>query len=185
MFARSIPACAGEPPSRTLRSTLLNWGLSPRVRGNHSLHGCNPPNHRSIPACAGNRQDPAARILEFRSIPACAGEPTSCSPVSEWIPVYPRVCGGTSVSVQAASLAVGLSPRVRGNPENPLDPGSLQRSIPACAGEPSRRSEIGTPNTVYPRVCGGTKFHLYQRQITLGLSPRVRGNRTGGCEQEG
>ena len=71
-----------------------------------------------------------------RSIPACAGEP------AEWIDpqpceeVYPRVCGGTKVAVGNFQRAIGLSPRVRGNLENPMDGEDQMRSIPACAGEP-------------------------------------------------
>ena len=68
----SIPACAGEPVSHHLRrrslrvyprvcggtarasaSALVNWGLSPRVRGNPSMRCCWPTSHGSIPACAG------------------------------------------------------------------------------------------------------------------------------------
>ncbi len=33
---------------------------------------------------------------------------------------------------------------------------------------------------VYPRVCGGTAFHLLQLHLLAGLSPRVRGNRSRG-----
>ena len=68
----SIPACAGEPPDALLdgwrcpvyprvcggtdvrrRRRPTATGLSPRVRGN--LHRKRPrlPDHRSIPACAG------------------------------------------------------------------------------------------------------------------------------------
>ena len=50
--------------------------------------------------------------------------------------VYPRVCGGTTVSEWV------IVPK-RG-------------SIPACAGEPSVREPEIQANAVYPRVCGGT-----------------------------
>ena len=50
------------------------------------------------------------------------------------------------------------------------------RSIPACAGEPTRRrSTIPSPR-VYPRVCGGTRLYGYAQLLIMGLSPRVRGN---------
>ena len=71
---RSIPACAGEPPSAaasrysprvyprvcggtddSVMSVMYSWGLSPRVRG--------------------NRYDSAGRLSCQQSIPACAGEP--------------------------------------------------------------------------------------------------------------
>ena len=52
--------------------------------------------------------------------------------------VYPRVCGGTAILDGIYAIAIGLSPRVRGN--RCLRPKSTirQRSIPACAGEPGR-----------------------------------------------
>ena len=90
----SIPACAGEPNSRTSSATgprvyprvcggtiiadrakLTGTGLSPRVRGNQNRRG--------------------QRRHGSGSIPACAGEPVLTS-LGHWEgPVYPRVCGGT------------------------------------------------------------------------------------------
>ena len=72
-------------------------GLSPRVRGN--LAGC-PVSFR----CEG-------------SIPACAGEPYLVNAANADAGVYPRVCGGTLPSTTRRIATVGLSPRVRGNPE--------------------------------------------------------------------
>ena len=54
--------------------------------------------------------------------------------------VYPRVCGGTFRSYHHA------------------EPGNLNGSIPACAGEPALRA-------------------IMQSLEREGLSPRVRGNR--------
>ena len=90
----SIPACAGEPATRSsaprgcpvyprvcggtfTSESLMNsqWGLSPRVRGNRRLRDCNRPGFGSIPACAGE--------------PICATTPRLVARV------YPRVCGGT------------------------------------------------------------------------------------------
>ena len=69
---RSIPACAGEPgialspppiagvyprvcggTNTILRLPLVNWGLSPRVRGNLQPLLVGMARTRSIPACAG------------------------------------------------------------------------------------------------------------------------------------
>ena len=92
-----------------------------------------------------------------------------------YLPVYPRVCGGTFLIRKRKGSDKGLSPRVRGNLRAPAP--ALRRSIPACAGEP-RRDEGGvTRRKVYPRVCGGTTFHHCQFFNGQGLSPRVRGNR--------
>ena len=173
---RSIPACAGEPrhiagpglPSRVYPRVCggtdfggpleaEQWGLSPRVRGNHSF-GCQ-------------------YYYPSRSIPACAGEPLGRLHQAIPMEVYPRVCGGTEIGVFAASRALGLSPRVRGNRLwRTLGIGAVG-SIPACAGEPNRSSGLRSRKKVYPRVCGGTPLRRTTRIPRFGLSPRVRGNR--------
>ena len=174
----SIPACAGEPDWRLdevrppgvyprvcggtgswLGFLGTVWGLSPRVRGNR-------PRIRQ------------AGIMK-RSIPACAGEPGGGRLSLAAAGVYPRVCGGTEYRDVLQAIAVGLSPRVRGNHMAKGQKDTTTRSIPACAGEPTNANGEVLPDTVYPRVCGGTR---YRRQIAGyfgGLSPRVRGNRLG------
>ena len=173
---RSIPACAGEPACmgtslyvsrvypRVCGGTKQWWvldqcysGLSPRVRGNRSMARVNTPLLRSIPACAGEPQSPLS--------------PSSCESV------YPRVCGGTNCAHSRISPMTGLSPRVRGNPVCGYPAGSRNRSIPACAGEPSKVILPAYFYWVYPRVCGGTLFGAEEPERKDGLSPRVRGNR--------
>ena len=156
ILAGSIPACAGEPPPSAPGLTLCR-ALSPRVRGN--------------PRSAHSRSHSAG------SIPACAGEPSSARPTSCSIPVYPRVCGGTSCGLPLWSGEGGLSPRVRGNHKDDRHAQPHLGSIPACAGEPSTTPPFGIPARVYPRVCGGTLRILLGVLRTIGLSPRVRGNR--------
>ena len=171
----SIPACAGEPPCarrgrsgrrvypRVCGGTLLwllpwlpEWGLSPRVRGNHGRLVCGV--------------DPVG------SIPACAGEPSPVSTSAARPGVYPRVCGGTRVLSMRNHGALGLSPRVRGNHGLVQLPLHRPGSIPACAGEPRYASSLSPWNRVYPRVCGGTLSRRSGIWATRGLSPRVRGN---------
>ena len=114
--------------------------------------------------------------LHHGSIPAYAGEPLTPASNLKWSRVYPRVCGGTPLPKFSDDLALGLSPRMRGNRVEALAIPFLQRSIPAYAGEPRlRRSALGF-HWVYPRVCGGTT-RLPDGQVRLwGLSPRMRGN---------
>ena len=174
-FARSIPARAGEPLTfwadgyahrvypRACGGTgygvgqqVRSEGLSPRVRGNplHALSG----------------------VESEWSIPARAGEPDSGWPPEYASRVYPRACGGTVQDVGVAVIAMGLSPRVRGNRLIVGERGITQRSIPARAGEPrSSRWRIRSAR-VYPRACGGTTEASRMRQRKTGLSPRVRGN---------
>ena len=172
---RSIPACAGEPPARGGSgridevyprvcggTTLLSFppavrgGLSPRVRGNPSPFDVLPDGEWSIPACAGE--------------PLYALRPSLASRV------YPRVCGGTVAVGLLVGGFLGLSPRVRGNPEGGQARSGGGGSIPACAGEPKRRSGGRSGGRVYPRVCGGTLMLLTKIRRGRGLSPRVRGN---------
>ena len=95
--------------------------------------------------------------------------------------VYPRVYGGTSITVSTETLTAGLSPRVRGNPRRIAVNRETHGSIPACTGEPaSGPSAIGTIR-VYPRVYGGTKVFAFEVVQPIGLSPRVRGNHLGGA----
>ena len=171
----SIPACAGEPLKGkalagrvsvyprvcggtvwTEREDVPPAGLSPRVRGNPGLVD-------------------AMRRLR-RSIPACAGEPQSMPQRCSVPGVYPRVCGGTVPTVAAVASAAGLSPRVRGNRGRGLCGGDCERSIPACAGEPTTSASGMGRSRVYPRVCGGTGWAKRIPTTMPGLSPRVRGN---------
>ena len=92
------------------------------------------------------------------------------------VEVYPRVCGGTNDASNAADLAEGLSPRVRGNHNGITFRDVNLRSIPACAGEPPPNRDDFIQDEVYPRVCGGTVRQAVIAVTVEGLSPRVRGN---------
>ena len=170
-----IPACAGEPSQPFFRASRLAVylrvcggtvnagvpegeiaGLSPRVRGNpHSTYG---------------------RYFLIGSIPACAGEPWGGRTGVQRTAVYPRVCGGTYQTHKSKQNALGLSPRVRGNRIYAEGAGDVDRSIPACAGEPCPQPWHPAPAPVYPRVCGGTVVDHPAYGKSTGLSPRVRGN---------
>ena len=171
----SIPAGAGEPGcggcggavrrvyprgcGGTVWTAPRHWiesGLSPRVRGNR-------------PAMPG-------RAAWRRSIPAGAGEPADGEVVTATEGVYPRGCGGTSITVETDWSVVGLSPRVRGNRRRRRRRHHCVRSIPAGAGEPQFTNERNTKSKVYPRGCGGTTVPGIQGMTERGLSPRVRGN---------
>ena len=69
------------------------------------------------------------------------------------------MCGGTDHVPYAIHQEEGLSPRVRGNLSSVVRWRVVQRSIPACAGEPPDPGSALTQQTVYPRVCGGTRPH--------------------------
>ena len=97
---------------------MVKAGLSPRMRGN-----------LMIPACPS---------IKGGSIPAHAGEPAFLAARAVGNEVYPRACGGTPLTLSAATRKSGLSPRMRGNRPGRGGGVSLYRSIPAHAGEPAR-----------------------------------------------
>ena len=172
----SIPASAGEPCSTKsrrrarrvyprecggtfmgLRGKAKREGLSPRVRGNR---------------CYGEYL-----CFPWGSIPASAGEPATEAWAGPPSTVYPRECGGTPPSWWKRKRVSGLSPRVRGNHRRNVRRVRQHRSIPASAGEPKLPSLNSRLSQVYPRECGGTGVLPHGLKDTLGLSPRVRGNR--------
>ncbi len=142
------------------RATVLYRGLSPRVRGNLAWLHCALPSDGSIPACTGEPPD----------------DPDAC----RWRPVYPRVYGGTAAARSSIMPPQGLSPRVRGNRGPCALHYAVQGSIPACTGEPRQGITAIEYGQVYPRVYGGTTAVLPSSVHEPGLSPRVRGNHTGG-----
>ena len=134
-------------------------GLSPRARGNPTIQG--------------------KLVVLNGSIPACAGEPSreNAGGIHTW--VYPRVRGGTQAQWAMGNPRKGLSPRARGNPQYASFPYQIQRSIPACAGEPRQRRIVHRREKVYPRVRGGTRTAKTVSKAVAGLSPRARGNHPG------
>ena len=112
----SIPACAGEPslPMPALAITTVY----PRVcGGTRQLRVFGSVGRGLSPRVRGNQNFWLAVVDRERSIPACAGEPESGASLTAWQWVYPRVCGGTSTNWAAKKKFLGLSPRVRGNPQ--------------------------------------------------------------------
>ena len=71
----------------------------------------------------------------------------------------------------------GLSPRVRGNLAEIGRASIFSGPIPAGAGEPDYDVSEWRNFWAYPRGCGGTAISENALRSTLGLSPRVRGNR--------
>ena len=172
---RSIPAWAGEPKSPS--DTTIVEKVYPRVGGGTGL--CPPVQVGNIglsPRGRGNRQLLPHAGVDAGSIPAWAGEPQMRRRwPSSWA-VYPRVGGGTLRRNRVGRNHRGLSPRGRGNPQPRRTCHPFAGSIPAWAGEPSRRWRCGRPYRVYPRVGGGTSSSVDDPGFEDGLSPRGRGN---------
>ena len=73
---RSIPACAGEPPS--LQASCSASKVYPRVCGGTIPASRRPDYGQGLsPRVRGNRRIPQRRSLGGGSIPACAGEPSA------------------------------------------------------------------------------------------------------------
>src|SRR5271165_646264 len=172
---RSIPASAGERSQpnvlastsrvyprerggtdRTREAPAIAKGLSPRARGNGLVCGALFRRLGSIPASAGERGTSAFPPARAR--------------------VYPRERGGTAHSPQVAQGALGLSPRARGNGASGICCASPQGSIPASAGERRSSARRALKHRVYPRERGGTRDFVRPPRISMGLSPRARGN---------
>ena len=84
--------------------------------------------------------------------------------------------GGTSTPVMVITLALGLSPRARGNLVDRSVHVVAVGTIPACAGEPADGCQVATASGDYPRVRGGTSMARARTVAKSGLSPRARGN---------
>ena len=161
------PRRAGEPESRGLVVTDPSDRVYPRACGGTSVWlqlGHTPAASWVYPrACGGNRVwIIAQRMAEpHGSIPARAGEPA------------PSAFAGdheTFGSIPArAGEPCAVARHLRGDPSG--------GSIPARAGEPLRRITNHAQQRVYPRACGGTGISRLVVLPTMGLSPRVRGNR--------
>ena len=195
---RSIPTCAGQPrrsyrrlgevtvyprvcgaATVTAASSSGAMGLSPRVRGSRQASSARHLPIRSIPACAGRLDhSPEPDVLD-RSIPACAGQPSDSSSrlCHSW--VYPHVCGAATSNIGDWESEVGLSPRVRGSRYGRPCEYLRWRSIPTCAGQPFAPPPCRCALSVYPHVCGAATPVRVNRLSCMGLSPRVRGSRSG------
>ena len=90
--------------------------------------------------------------------------------------VYPRVGGETPSDRRMSWRTSGLSPRGRGNHEGRGHRYPVGRSIPAWAGKPGVLYGCRLPSAVYPRVGGETDRRVISLPISVGLSPRGRGN---------
>ena len=111
---RSIPAHAGEPPRSRRRPPPHR--VYPRPRGGAGSCFCrSSPGFGLSPPTRGSPWRQAAPDLREGSIPAHAGEPQQPVPPPSCTRVYPRPRGGASTESRAQQLLNGLSPPTRGS----------------------------------------------------------------------
>ena len=171
----SIPACAGKPSTRS--SVMPSPAVDPRVCGETpSLASAGVFEYGRSPRVRGNPVPIVRDRRPLGSIPACAGKPPPPAGRRSAPGVDPRVCGETIWTVDHIHHLPGRSPRVRGNLTPLLAGQAFHRSIPACAGKPSRPHRSRSRTEVDPRVCGETRVSEPASSCWLGRSPRVRGN---------
>ncbi len=134
-WLRFIPACAGNP--NHLPTTVLPKAVHPRVCGEPTVSTfCLSVSGGSSPRVRGTPQLYNMGIRNSRFIPACAGNPTDVDKRATKRTVHPRVCGEPDRGFITSLWISGSSPRVRGTQERRDITESLQRFIPACAGNP-------------------------------------------------
>ncbi len=145
--------CGEQRDAHDLR--VFEPGSSPRVRGTGRGVGYRAGAARIIPAGAGNSATSALR--------------------EESDPDHPRGCGEQAAQQPDQPGAAGSSPRVRGTVSHAGADVTLQRIIPAGAGNSRVRDECACAVADHPRGCGEQK-RLEQRDLNRrGSSPRVRG----------
>ena len=160
----SIPACAGKPASGSAYMALR--GVHPRV--------CGEAAHLQSRVYSGLGPSPRVR----------GSLPGRLQIVGE-LGVHPRVCGEAVDIRHGDEVAKGPSPRVRGSRVRQSEPAARDGSIPACAGKPRRLAARGPTGGVHPRVCGEAARNPEWIGPCSGPSPRVRGSRAGGREDQG
>ncbi len=132
-------------------------GSSPRARGTLDAEGVVAQLQRFIPACAGNTASMQRNISLFA--------------------VHPRVRGEHPMKVFNSHVWAGSSPRARGTQFLGLCFFSLERFIPACAGNTMERNAARRNCPVHPRVRGEHAAHPANGDNPDGSSPRARGTR--------
>ena len=194
-MGRSIPAHAGQPDAGQNTFTLDEvypracgatrrffvlpssvYGLSPRMRGNHSRMQHYITKVGSIPAACGATGE--LRKIQHRidGLSRACGATRPEPRVKQFHTVYPRACGATPRPARIALSGCGLSPRMRGNPGRRRGNAASTGSIPAHAGQPALSIGHTWATTVYPRACGATVSRPMRATTERGLSPRMRGN---------
>ena len=115
------------------------------------------------------------RALIGGSIPAHAGETSWPASANTLSGVDPRSRGGDAVIADTTEQVRGRSPLTRGRPVARASWRSIERSIPAHAGETDRLGAAGNLAGVDPRSRGGDLGFAGNELREQGRSPLTRG----------
>ncbi len=173
-FSRFIPACAGNAPRPTTRSSLP--AVHPRMRGERSRiragRGYAPG---SSPHARGTHRTIDWPTSCGRFIPACAGNACApSSPLSD-ASVHPRMRGERWSFGQWIDQQVGSSPHARGTRLASERMERPARFIPACAGNASPSRADADWIAVHPRMRGERADRDGADLADHGSSPHARG----------
>ena len=148
------PRACGEL-SELNTDVIRSSGSSPRMRGTRHHGWQRRARHRIIPAHAGN------------SLPI----PRNTGVTAD----HPRACGELAYSMAWRWHGIGSSPRMRGTLEPHVPVASLQRIIPAHAGNSVSPPRSPWGRSDHPRACGELGVVAPERSLGYGSSPRMRG----------
>ncbi len=172
----SIPAHAGEPGSR--RPASSRGRVDPRPRGGAlGRPGVEGRAWGRSPPTRGSRREEFGAPAHGGSIPAHAGEPAHARTRPDAPGVDPRPRGGALHRREELREGIGRSPPTRGSHRHARAKTLAHGSIPAHAGEPSRRDSGSQRARVDPRPRGGAVGGRCDREQRAGRSPPTRGSR--------
>ena len=130
------------------------------------------------PLARGSRNARRRARHRPRSIPARAGQPGHLCGGGANHRVHPRSRGAARITASTMSPPLGPSPLARGSPACGPCADRRQGSIPARAGQPSRRTWRALPLRVHPRSRGAANAESSASREAKGPSPLARGSRS-------
>ncbi len=163
--SRSPHPCAGRKgyphvcveTSSPSRPKMIAFGTSPHMRGYPCL--------------------PRRAVSTNKIYPHVCGATATSPSMPIWTSGLSRVYGATVVAAMASTLALGLSPCIRGYRRPSPAAQRTSGSIPVYTGLPARSRGRYLRPRVYPRACGATTNSTGASASDWGLSPRMRGYR--------
>ena len=173
---RFIPAWAGNTLEKNDGSRVPS--VHPRVGGEHIVERtAGVDRYGSSPRGRGTHGGDEVDDIQVSVHPAWAGNtPCSCAnPMRRT--VHPRVGGEHLPPSAIVPEDVGSSPRGRGTLRHRKGVTTMQRFIPAWAGNTESNGTVMQAYAVHPRVGGEHTSDALQSAFLAGSSPRGRGTR--------